>query len=94
MIKFLAIGILILWSTSALPAENCMPVAKVFDEFIPFFEEMPIGAGKTHGNTMLFLLSERGSYTIFKIYPDGRACFLDWGTDWEILAKPKKGKPT
>jgi hypothetical protein len=93
MIRLIIVIATLLWSATAFATENCMPVEKVFSEFIPFFQERPIGAGKTHGNTMLFLLSREGTYTIFKIYPDGKACFLDLGTDWEIFAQPKKGKP-
>lgn len=74
-------------------APPCAGRHQVVDELKSRFSENTAGVGLTEQGAMIELLtSEAGSWSLLLNFPDGRACLMATGNNWEGLPPKIPGR--
>lgn len=85
----LAVAVLILIgiATQGKAQQNCGPIENVFAKLSQKFGEQPISQGQTPQALFQFWANpETRSWTIVAVLPDGSACLMAAGLDYETIA--------
>lgn len=69
--------------TEPAAAPVCGPAIPLMQGITARYGEIPIGIGATENGTAVFMVSDRMSWTILHITPDGVACVLAGGDAWQ-----------
>ena len=76
----------------AAAMSNCAPLSVMAEELGIEFGEARHAAGlSTQGTLFQVFMSEAGTWTLVISAPDGHACALAAGTNWETYPIPKTG---
>lgn len=93
MIRFFLVFFLVLLSPNTAKARVCDTFENLKNAFESRFGEVPTSTGISTVNRIVIISSDTGSFTIIKVFPNGNACVIEYGRDWETFVI-KKGKET
>ncbi len=80
-------------SGPAYAQQACAPYEDVKQTLSDDYGEVPIGRGLANGAIVeTWANLETGSFTVNVIFPDGRACLIASGENWETVNEPQ-GEP-
>ncbi|MFN4191831.1 MAG: hypothetical protein ACK4FR_02715 [Tabrizicola sp.] len=88
----LVAGLALLFAVLLAQDSRAEPVCLAFDRLLEALTashgEVPVGQGETAmGSRLLIMVHPEGStWSLIAVLPDGRACLLGYGTDWQSLA--------
>lgn len=72
-----AISVVPYWAEAG---QACIPASEAEAALIDWYGEAPVQDGPN--NTVLWVSSDRSTWTVLKYTRDGFACRVDHGTDW------------
>ena len=83
--RMLLIAVLLgLISSPSVAANHCGPVEGIVEYLEREHQESPIALAQVYnGKVLMVLVAESGSWTIIEINPNGIACWLSSGQNWE-----------
>ncbi len=85
--------VLALFSGPAYAQQACAPYEDVKQTLREDYGEMPIGRGLANNVVVeTWANLETGTFTIHIVFPDGRACLIASGENWETVNEPQ-GEP-
>ena len=88
-----AISALIAMAPSAGAQTACGPREQLVKLLADRYKEGPVGMGLSRpGQVMEVFASSHGSWTMVLTMPDGKACMIATGDNWEMVTKIK-GSP-
>ena len=90
-----AVLVTALLTASPALAQQCGPRDLVEEALASEYKEQPIGQGLSGRGAVfkLYANPETGSWTAIVALPNGGACIVDGGEEWEIIA-PVLGRPS
>jgi hypothetical protein len=93
MLPLLSLPLLI--EPSAASAQiSCGPRDQLVKVLAEQYKEDPVGIGLTQpGQVLEVFASQAGSWSMVMTMPDGKACLIAAGDNWEMVARIK-GNPT
>jgi len=94
LILFAILGAIIaLGSTPASAQSSCGPREQLVKMLADQYKEDPVGMGLAQpGQVIEVFASSNGSWTMVMTMPDGKACLIAAGDNWEMVTKIK-GNP-
>jgi hypothetical protein len=94
LVPFAILGAIIaLGSTPASAQSSCGPREQLVKMLADQYKEDPVGMGLAQpGQVIEVFASSNGSWTMVMTMPDGKACLIAAGDNWEIVTKIK-GNP-
>jgi hypothetical protein len=79
--------------SSATAQTSCGPREQLVKVLAERYEENPVGIGLAQpGQVVEIFASSSGSWTMLMTMPDGKACLIAAGENWEMVTKVK-GNP-
>ena len=86
-------AIIALGSTPASAQSSCGPREQLVKMLADQYKEDPVGMGLAQlGQVIEVFASANGSWTMVMTMPDGKACLIAAGDNWEMVTKIK-GNP-
>ncbi len=77
-----------LTASAAEPARSCAPRQEIVQMLAAENKEQPIAVGTAdHGTRLEVLASPSGTWTLLVTLPNGIACLLNAGTDWQSVPR-------
>jgi hypothetical protein len=78
-------------ATQAPPQAPCKPWKEVAQYLGEHYSEHPVAVGLQSDGSLLqvYAAQNASTWTLVSMRPDGMACLISAGKDWEKLAKPK-----
>ena len=75
----------------AFAQSACLPHAQMVDLLAGRYSEQPVSAGLENGGRLLelFTTPDRATWTLVMTSPNGMACAVAVGLEWQAAAKPK-----
>jgi hypothetical protein len=94
LVPFAILGTIIaLGSTPASAQSSCGPREQLVKMLADQYKEDPVGMGLAQpGQVIEVFASSNGSWTMVMTMPDGKACLIAAGDNWEMVTKIK-GNP-
>ncbi|MFL4994461.1 MAG: hypothetical protein ACJ8DV_24665 [Microvirga sp.] len=94
LVPFAILGAIIaLGGTPASAQSSCGPREQLVKMLADQYKEDPVGMGLAQpGQVIEVFASTNGSWTMVMTMPDGKACLIAAGDNWEIVTKIK-GNP-
>lgn len=88
-----ALGSLLLVPSDAAAQATCGPRDQLVKLLADQYKEDPVGMGLAQpGQVLEVFASQAGSWSMVMTMPDGKACLIAAGDNWEMVAKIK-GNP-
>jgi hypothetical protein len=92
--RILLFGIVVAALLPIAPAQAqmaCMKREALVKQLTDKYKEAPAGSGLVGQSAMVeVFVSEKGTFTMVSSYPNGIACILSAGDNWEMTPVPKK----
>ena len=94
LVPFAVLGAIIAFgSTPAAAQSSCGPREQLVKLLADQYKEDPVGIGLAQpGQVLEVFASPNGSWTMVLTMPDGKACLIAAGDNWEMVTKIK-GSP-
>lgn len=87
----IAVSVLALLATPALAQPPpCAPAGDLLRHLDGKYGERPAGRGLSNRGVLVLLTrsADGASWTLVALLPDGMACLIDSGEDWQAVAAP------
>jgi hypothetical protein len=94
LVSFVILGAVVaLGSSSASAQSSCGPREQLVKLLADQYRENPVGIGLAQpGRVLEVFASSAGTWTMVMTMPDGKACLIAAGDNWEMVTKVK-GNP-